>query len=237
MSYGFNGTSDQVEFGRGPINGAALGPYTFAVLLKRNSVGVTKQIGGVFDSAITSRLGWGFSSANVLRALSPLGASNGQTLSSTSLWYLIAVTCAAGTATPRFHVHDGTSWNHAAGSANSGAITVAGTDRVFIGTGGSAGPWFPGDIVCTGIKKADSADLTVETLSRTLFSAWVAFGFDWLIGFDSSLESAGILQDQASPGTGDEIGISGTTVVSDPPGWSWATTVPSTFVPRIAIIS
>jgi hypothetical protein len=86
-----------------------------------------------------------------------------------------------------------------------------------------------GDVVCAGIKKADSTDLQVETLSRTLFSAWKAFGFDWLIGFDTSLQSAGVLQDQASPGTGDEISKTGTSVVSDPPGWLWAAAPPESW--------
>ena len=92
-----------------------------------------------------------------------------------------------------------------------------------------------GDVVCTGIKKANSSDAAIETLSRTAWSAWVAFGFDWLIGFDSSLESAGILQDQGAAGTGDETSISGTSAVADPAGWSWSAVAPSTFVPQIVI--
>ena len=62
----------------------------------------------------------------------------------------------------------------------------------------------------------------MQALSRTSFAAWLAFGFDWLVGFDTSLQLAGKLQDQAAPGTGDEPAKSGTSVVSDPPGWTWA---------------
>ena len=52
------------------------------------------------------------------------------------------------------------------------------------------------------------------------------FGFDWLIGFESSLEAAGTLQDLATPGTGDETSDVGTSVVSDPAGWTGPATRP-----------
>jgi hypothetical protein len=147
-----------------------------------------------------------------------------QNPSSTSTWYLLVATYAGGGASPRFHVHDGTSWNHAV-TASPGAADIAAIlagDRLRVGISGSGSQPLSGDVVCCGIKKSNSSDATVETLTRTAFSDWQAFGFDWLIGFDSSKEAAGILQDQASPGTGDETAISGTSQVSDPAGWSWA---------------
>ena len=55
-----------------------------------------------------------------------------------------------------------------------------------------------------------------------MFSAWRAFAFDWLVGFEASLTSGGLLQDQSAAGSGDEISHLGApTLVADPPAWSW----------------
>ena len=54
-------------------------------------------------------------------------------------------------------------------------------------------------------------------LSPTDFSTWIAFGFDWLVGF----EAAGTIVDRVTPGSGDETSRSGVSLVADPPGWSW----------------
>jgi uncharacterized membrane protein len=147
------------------------------------------------------------------------GNSIGPAITSSSIWYLLAVTINSNQ--PRFHVHDGTSWSHTNGSATVTADTVAATDQMTFSSGQLAG-FFAGNVVCAAAKKANSTDLQIETLSRTAFQAWRDFAFDWLVGFDSTLEAAGVVQDQASPGTGDETSRTSITTVSDPPGWTWA---------------
>jgi hypothetical protein len=229
LAYRFNGTSDYLQFGIGPFSGYTVGPFTVATLLKRNSA-ATAQTMPVWSTNVPGlRLRKFFQATNVLR-WGGSGNINGPTLTSTSVWYLIVLTRGSGTVTPRWHIWDGTAWAHSDGSTTSADVTIASTDLLRFGKLdiGTPTDFLAADVVCTGAKKADSNDATVQTLSPTSFAAWAAFGFDWLIGFDTSLTSAGVLQDQASPGTGDEISRSGTTLVADPPGWTWGGAAPTT---------
>jgi hypothetical protein len=225
VAYRFNGTSDFVKFAIAPLSGYSVGPVTMALLFKRNTL-ATFDVGiSVINSGFSAHRALIWVTSGNRPRFSAAGLSDSSSASllinDTSKWYLFVATW-AGTGTPgRFHIHDGTSWVHGDGTANiTGSGTVGGTDVLSVSSAYGA-DWMAGDVVCAGIKKATRTDGQVETLSPTSFQAWRDFGFDWLIGFDSSLESAGILQDQASPGTGDESSISGTSAVADPPGWSW----------------
>jgi uncharacterized membrane protein len=229
VAYRFDGSDDNVEFASAPFTGYLFGAVTMAVFLKRNSISTNDMLLYFSNAGGSDRTNLRLKSSNVL-SLERIGggpADSTATVTDTTKWYLLVATVAAGTSTPRFHIHDGTSWTHQNGSNTIGDTTagaMVGTDKLFFSQPYSsiaAGA----DLVCAGIKKADSTDGQVETLSRTAFQSWRSFGFDWLIGFDSSLESAGILQDQATPGTGDEVAITGTTAVSDPPGWAWVSTI------------
>jgi PKD repeat protein len=231
MAYRFNGTSDFVRFAIAPLTGT-MGPLTAAVLFKYN--GLTGD-----DLTFTCMRDSGFSRIvlHYLDSNSPPRPSlqaggkslltTGPTITTTP-WYLFVVTRPGGTTLPRFHVHDGTSWTHSAANVSSVTGNVAGFttgDFLEVGTQGG-GQFWKGDIVCVGIKKADTAtDAAVEALTPSAFASWRSFGFDWLVGFDSSLVTGGVLQDQASPGTGDETSRSGTSLVSDPAGWAWTSTV------------
>jgi hypothetical protein len=236
MAYSFNGSSDYVAFDIAPFNGSSFGVGTIACFVKRSSSTFDSLV-AITDSSFNELMMLYTDNSNVAiayRGSSPV--SSGITVGNTSVWYLIAITFGAtGAATPRFHIHDGSAWTHTTGGAFGGSdLTVSGTNKLVVGRA-SAGLYLAGSVVCAGIKKANASDGDVETLSRTSFQAWRDFGFDWLIGFDSSLESAGVLQDQGSPGTGDEAAISGTSQVSDPAGWSWAAPA-ATFVPQIVIL-
>jgi hypothetical protein len=241
MAYRFNGSGDYVRFNPAPLSGYTIGAVTIAALFKRSDVTGTDYAIAIIDSGLS---GWravlAAEPGPKLSTVMNLGGS-GATFTGfndTTKWFLGVMTWGGTNGTkPRMHLHDGTGWTHSDATNNvSNFGTVAGTDHFTVGGptfGGAQG--FPGDIVCAGIKKATSSDATVETLSPTLFSAWRSFGFDWLIGFDSSLEAAGILQDQASPGTGDETAISGTSAVADPAGWAWTGTGAAPFVPQVVI--
>jgi hypothetical protein len=226
MAYNFRGEgfNDNVEFAIAPMLGT-IDAITVAAFFRRSTASDGDIIVGFSSAALGNpqrnmRVGATNAAAWIDGANFP---NSSQVLGSTSIWYLLVFTKPAGAgATCRFHVHDGTSWVHANGSVTVNSFTNVSGERFRVGLHSTSTQPFTGDMVCVGIKKSDSSDATVQTLSRTAWTAWKSFGFDWLIGFDSSQESAGILQDQASPGTGDEIAISGTSAVSDPAGWSWA---------------
>jgi len=242
MAYRFNGTTDGVRFAIGPFGGVTIAAQTIAVLLKRSSTSGDQEIFNITNAAISvEQLNVEFPSSTapprlLSNASGNTTVANTVTLNSTSLWYLLVITW-AGSGAARFHLYNGTSWTHTNASSGSVANTVVGaTDRIYFSGPPTWGVGLAADVVCVGIKRADSADATVETLNQTAWSAWTGFAFDWLIGFDSSLVSGGLLQDQGAAGTGDEVSRSGTSAVSDPPGWSWSAVPPSTFVPKITII-
>ena len=232
MAYRFNGTSDYVEFNKAPFTGYTFGACTIAYLVKRGAVGsVTHPVMALTDSGLSGIRLYERLFFDTHQELAG-GTSNAPTngVNSTTPWYLIAMTKPGGATLPRYHNHNGTSWAHGAMTGSTADTTaIAGTDRLRVGNYSTV--WQNGDICCIGIKKSNSADAVIETLSRTLFSAWQAFGFDWLIGF----EAAGTLNDQASPGTGDETARSGTSVVSDPPSWTWGAPAGPAFVPKVVI--
>jgi hypothetical protein len=234
MAYRFNGTTDKVEFAITPLSGYTFGPATLACLFKRTTAGTDDFMIWLTDSnGTTNRVGCYVDSSNAPEAfLNGSQSGSGGTFASTTAWYIFVTTWSAAATTPRFHVWNGSSWAHAnASGAIGAAFTVAGTSRIAFGARPTVANPFVGDAVCCGIKKADSSDAAVQALNATAWSSWTGFGFDWLIGFDSSLVSGGVLQDQSLAGTGDEISKVGTTLVSDPPGWSWvASTINSNFL-------
>jgi PKD repeat protein len=221
MSYRFNGTSDYVEFALGPLASYTLGPVTMAAFVRNNSDPTGDHALMAFtNSGLTIKFLYRFTGGELQLNNPAVGASGtALTLTSTSLFYLAVVSWAGGAALPRFHVHNGTSWTHVNGVGTLGNYTLTAGDRFRVGAWSAN--FLPGDLVCAGIKKGDSTDLQVQALTRTAFSDWRAFGFDWLVGFDPSLVSGGLLQDQGAAGTGDELSRSGTSLVSDPSGWAW----------------
>jgi len=208
-----------ITFNIAPLSGYTAGPITIAALLKRNTLTPVHTPVKILTSGFSNRVGIAL---NAFRL--NLGAGGGSSAfgtASTSVWWLVVATWAGGAAANRFHVHDGTSWAHAdQTSGTSSNQTIAASDGLHVGGVSSGTGTY--DVVCAGIKKADRTDLQVETLSPLFFQTWRDFGFDWLVGFDASLTISGAYQDQASPGTGDEVSKTGTsTVVSDPAGWAW----------------
>src|SRR4029077_8174102 len=194
MAYRFNGSGDRVEFALGPFNGHTFGAWTMAIFYKRADTFSGRVLGGFTTSADQERFFIDYVSG-ALRLNSDSGnltATSSQTPNNTSLWYLSVVTWAGGAGTARFHVHDGTSWVHADAAAGSAANTaITATDKLKVATRNPLANTTAMDVVCVGIKMADCTDGQVQTLTRTAFADWRAFGFDWLIGFDTSLQTAG----------------------------------------------
>jgi hypothetical protein len=218
MAYRFDGVDDAIEFAFAPFSGYTFGPVTFAYYLKRNQNTALDVPVAFTRSALNGRLYTRFNpTKNELQVAGSGSTASAKSVDLTSLWYLIAVTWAGAGTVARHHIHDGTSWTHESpGSAITSAAdaTIA---RLFVG-GWVAGAMLSADLVCAGIKKADSTDLQIEALSRTSFPAWTGFGFHWLAGF----EAAGTIVNRAAPGSGNEISRVGTSLVADPPGWTWS---------------
>jgi len=227
MAYRFtSATGARVKFAISPLQGYTFGAGTFAAFLKRSAtgLGVAQAFIPLTDSSNGNKVLFYFGNDDTIRVLCSSNVTDG-TVNDTTNWLLLAVSFpASGTA--RFHIHNGTSWAHTNASSVGSIAVIGATDKLLVGCKDDLSLGFDGDIVCAGIKKANSTDGQIETLTRTAFQSWRDFGFDWLIGFDSSQESAGILQDQASPGTGDEIAITSTSAVSDPAGWAWVALAP-----------
>jgi PKD repeat protein len=232
MAYRFNGTSGQVEFAITPFVGASFGAVTFACLLKRNSVhDITQGVWTIRDSSLATRR-IGYQLLNNDFPFFSVDATAGGTVDmpSTTPWYIAAGTW-AGSGSVHYHTYNSVAgtWAHRTETAGTTTSTFGGTDRMLAGIAAATGNFLNADVVCMGVKKADSSDATIETLSVTNFQAWRDFGFHWLIGFNTALEAAGKLQDQGSIGTGHETARSGiTTGVTDPPSWGW---VPAAVTP------
>lgn len=226
MAYRFAGSGATVEFDKTPFSGYTLGGYTAAVLLKRNTLASLQRALFVSDLSFPYfALGFASGAGNSTALDTRAGGGNqhvlGPVCGSSSLWYLLVVT-GNGTAIPRWHVHDGTSWAHSTGGAVGGAVAFGSTHRVWVSPPTAwGGEYLLADVVCVGFKKSDSADLAVEALSPTAFPAWTGFGFDWLVGFENSSS----LANRGSSGGGGEIARSGTSLVSDPPSWVWVAAV------------
>jgi hypothetical protein len=226
MAYRFTGSSSKVQFSPAALAGKTFGATTLAILMRRAASGANHEWFGITTAGGTQLLLVRWNTSDV-----QLWAINSGSLSpvmaSTSIWYLLVCTRVAGATVPRYHIWDGTSWTHTAGTAGSVADTAAVPSDGLLAVGDRAnGPALPfaGDIVACGIKNADTSDAGVMTLSPTSFATWKSFGFDWLVGF----EAAGTIVNRSNPGVGDETSRAGVSLVADPPGWSWTAAAPKT---------
>jgi hypothetical protein len=228
MAFSFDGVDDRVEFAVAPLSGYTAGPWTAAMLFKLSTLATGDYGPMIMDSGLSNfRLALAVQGDKTIRLeRNGVGSGNTSILVDSTKWYLAAVTWTGATSAPRVHLHDGTAWAHGnAPSTLSSDYTILGTDKILFGSPYS-GSAFSGTAVCAGLKKANSSDAAIEALSPTSFQTWRTFAFDWLVGFDSSLISGGLVQDQATPGTGDEVTRTGTSAVADPPGWAWIPTGP-----------
>jgi hypothetical protein len=225
VAYRFTGaSSSRVQFGIGPFNGYTFGAFTIAAFFKRAStadnpafVFFSNAAGGSNKLELMA-----LSSGGGLRVgLAPLEYHGYAVFADTANWWLLVATCAGAGQPVRFHLHDGTSWMHGAQSNGTspsfGGVAIGATDTLFVSAPLAwGGEYMNGDMVCAGVKKADSTDLQVEALSRTLFSAWTGFGFDWLAEFSAA---GSPIINRANPGSGDEVARTAVSLVADPPGW------------------
>lgn len=83
-------------------------------------------------------------------------------------WYLLFMTKAAGSVTPRSHIFDGTTWSHA--DCSSGTTTqpdpTSTVSRLFLGIFDTTSSPFNGQIATCGIWAEDTNDATIETYTN-----------------------------------------------------------------------
>lgn len=221
MAYRLASASNHyVAFNKTAFASYTAGPITIAALFKLNATGGSgRRIVGFNQVSIgPERVGM-HKSSNYFG----MNYNNDEVLylsfTNTSIWYIAVATFGGGSAISRGHLWNGTSWAHQA--QQFGTVvnkTIQAADELRVGHGNISMLAQDMDIVCAGIKRADSTDLQVQNLSPTDFQTWRDFGFHWLIGFEASAA----LTDVGLDGTGHETTRSGTSLVADPPGWSWA---------------
>jgi hypothetical protein len=228
MAYRFvASSSSRVLYGIGPLSGWTPGPFTFAFLVKRANTTAAHSWLGIFSAP---------GSSSKMHAMS-LTSGNGDRLTrlneawtsgvspqawSTTAWTLLVITSAGAGSPVRFHRNEGAGWTH--GNANNGNLlwadiaTLLSNDQIAVSPpAGWGGEYLDADVVCAGIKKGDSSDSQIETLSVNYFTKWQAFGFDWLTKFDT----IGTRTNLSNPGSGDETLRTSVSLVADPTGWDW----------------
>lgn len=206
------------------------GAFTFAKLTRRRATGLWQCIVSHHDSSGTGRLSleWvqtGFDTPNGLVVSTPSVFSYSQTaVTSTTDWYIVAVTKAAGNATPRFHFKDittGAAWIHENGKTamnGNGASASGGTIRV--GEFEDVDDLNANDGVLGGWAAA-LTDLQVEALATNLrTSDWA--GHAVAPKYVHELTSKTSIPDLMGNGATLNV-VNGTTVEtgSDPPGWTF----------------
>jgi hypothetical protein len=127
-------------------------------------------------------------------------------------WALLAVTKAAGTATPRFHSYrwDTSTWAHQNAGSSTGDTGSVG--QVSIGAGS-----FTGDVAAAAAWDSVLSDAMLEDLAEVeALEEWLDFGPNglWLLGQGSTATPV----EDLTGGGADQYSITGTSVVqADPP--------------------
>lgn len=247
----FSAANDEVRFNL-PAAANFTAAYTVAALVLRRAVpgGVWHAILGHHSSTSVPQLAIEFDSTNHVELNQNNGAASRtstSTISSTTDWYLIAATKAAGTVTPRFHLKNittGAAWAHEAGAGTlANAPTAAsGTIRV--------GEWNDNDDLNANVAViggwaaalADTGAGSVENLATNLrTSDWT--GHATAPAYVHELTSTTTIPDLMGNGATLNI-VNGTSLdtSNDPPGWNFngtgggaAATVNKIPTPRAAV--
>lgn len=230
----FNGTSDDLVQNLGAATSMTFG--TAAMLLK-------------FSTVTSFRSLFHFNNSSYTFVSAPLDLTNFSTFStfystgsdsgfsvSTSVWYLVIIRKATGSATPHYSVfnYNTSSWTHGnhTGGAEANATAAGAGGRSGFAFQGSSD--FFGGRVAARAAWADtlpwSADGTGDTNLiaaglHTSAANWLTSNPSvfWLYNQDSTGTN---VPDSSSGGTGTQISITGTTVINgdDPPGFDFSLT-------------
>lgn len=246
MSYRFDGTDDDVRFSPGSFVGYAAGPITCAALINRNGTGAWggvltwTDVAGAASGVVGADL-IEFSNTDLLSFWNgqvggqDISGSTATAITDTTNWMIVAVSWGGASTAPRYHWKIGAgAWVHEsiADSTGASSAAMAAADRWIVGTDPTGGDDLNADVTCTGAIKSALSDAAIEALDMTTFASWQSVFTDWLIGFETSAT-----QTDRTGGGGDEVSRAGTSLVSDPAGWTWAAEVTiEAFVNRVPVV-
>lgn len=161
----FNNTSDKLTWTTLASPIANLNAHTFAVLFRRGGTGQFDALGYTLD---TGDAQCGVSIANDDGLITDTGTGSRSTpgiITNTTLPYIVAVSKAAGTATPRFSwMLSGGGWTHDDGSSTEDAPTA--TDSLEIGVWEASFDWFNGHIGLVAFWSGAMSDTDKEALDN-----------------------------------------------------------------------
>lgn len=210
----FDGTDDTIQLANTGFL-VAPGPATYAAIFKTTTQadggGIISLMGGTGSE-------WAFEirPSLVLALYDEVGGFQVSpiTAMATGVWYLVAVTKADGTATPRFHFYryDTQVWVH----ENASATMVdqglpAGSPTLHIGSEGNVSNYTSGDIACAGVwLSAALSDAALEGMVGSIAS-WEAQSPTalWLLNQTVTTDP---VNDRI--GDADQTAIAGTTVTA-----------------------
>jgi hypothetical protein len=208
------GTSDKITLAAGALTNSTRAG-TLIILVKRASV--FNQNMAIVSGRASTTVTWDLH----VDAGTPFGDGDfGTGGSSITLdnWTVIAVTKTSGTTSYRYHVAEvGGAWTHNDSGFNL-ADGAGGTDSIEIGTGDEASPNV--DIAAAAKWATDVlSDAEIEALGTTDMADWMAGAPDGAWQFNQASTSDDVLD--LTGGGADQTAISGTTVVTDPVGWTY----------------
>jgi hypothetical protein len=238
----FSAANDEVRFDL-PAAVDLTGAFTFAILVMPRVTGVWQALIGHHNSGGTVALGTERSAGNRLEVDSGSGATSRTsttTITTTNKWWLLAVTKAAGTATPRAHlknITDGSAWVHEAMSGTMGNPSSASGGTIRVGEWADSDD-LDGNVAVIGAwaaALADSGAGSVEDLAANLkTSDWTTHST--LPKYVHELTSNTSIPDLMGNGATLNV-VNGTTIDTgnDPPGWTFdgaGSSGVGVFVPR-----
>ncbi len=221
-------SSEKITCSLGAMN-FVMGPGTIAAVFKTPAVFVT---GNFFSSGASGPVSWAGAVDNTGKprlGTNGTNATAGATALAVSSWYLVALTKATGTVTPRVHIYDyaAVTWVHEnAGGTLGDSSTPITRCAIGVGASGAAGFW-DGDIAAVGGWNVVLTDSQVQDL--LLFLPAVAKGL-WRLNQDVTTEN---VLDMSGGGANQSaiVGTSITAVVQDVGMFNLAP--PKPFEPRV----
>ncbi len=221
-------SSEKITCSLGATN-FVMGPGTVAAVFKTPA---TLVLGNLFSSGATGAVSWAMAidtAGKPRLATNNTNVTAGATALAVSKWYLVAMSKATGTVTPRIHIYDyaAVTWVHEnAGGTLADSSTPITRCAIGVGASGAAGFW-DGDIAAVAIWNVVLTDTQAEAL--LLFLPAVSKGL-WRLNQDVTTEN---VLDMSGGGANQSaiVGTSITAVVQDVGMFNVAP--PKPFEPRV----
>lgn len=210
MSRQFSGGSDQIQVSVGGSSGRTRAGTIICLMQTTNiNAGVISGLNGG-----THQWSYGIDTNK------PFGdadfGSGGGTITQAN-WWRVVYTKPSGSATYRYHtaLHSSPTWTHQASGSASDGTAITGTFQF--------GQWVGTDnnLILAALAMYSSVwnDATVEALNWSSMSAWLAAGPTGAWQFNQASIASPV--NDLTAGGANQTSITGTTVASDPPGFTY----------------